>query len=92
MLVLLKLDFDKAYDKINWGLLFLSFEKMGMAQEFIEMVKMLVQDVKAIIYVNGCMTKKITIERSVRYSCPLSPHLFILVREVLNHMMKRAEH
>lgn len=66
MLVLLKLDFDKAHDNVSWELLFLIFEKMGMAQEFIEMVKMLVQDVEAVICVNGCITKTFTIERGVR--------------------------
>lgn len=66
MLVLLKLDFDKAYDKVSWELLFLIFKKMGMSQEFIEMVKMLVQDVEAVICVNGCITKTFTIERGVR--------------------------
>jgi hypothetical protein len=59
------LDFDKTYNKVSWELLFLVFEKMGMAQEFIEMVKMLVQDVE-VICVNGCMTKTFTIERGVK--------------------------
>ncbi len=65
-LVLLKLDFHKAYDKVSWELLFLVFEKVGMAQESIEMVKVLVQDVEAVICVNGCITKTFTIERGVR--------------------------
>jgi hypothetical protein len=56
------LDFDKAYDRVSWELLFLVFKKMGMAQEFIEMVKMLVQDVEVVICVNGCITKTFTIE------------------------------
>jgi hypothetical protein len=44
-----------------------------MAQESIEMVKMLVQDVEVVICVNGCITKTFTIERGVRWGCPLAP-------------------
>jgi len=42
---MLKLDFAKVYDKVNWSFIFDAMAKMGMVQEFIKMVNMLFKDV-----------------------------------------------
>jgi hypothetical protein len=89
-LVFIKLDFVKAYDKVSWGFLFMALEKMGMVVEFINMVKVLFQDMKAIVCINGGITSSFKVERRVRQGCSLAPYLFILVGEVLNFMMKEA--
>jgi hypothetical protein len=61
-----------------------------MVVEFINMVKALFQDVEATICINGGITSSFKVERGVRQGYLLAPYLFILVREVLNFMMKEA--
>jgi hypothetical protein len=45
-LVLLKQNFPKAYDRINWAFLFNAMERLGMPQEFINLVSLLFKDAK----------------------------------------------
>ncbi len=86
-LVFLKLDFTKAYVKVGWDFMSLAMEKMGMAMEFINMVKLLLKNEEAIICINGSITKAFKIKRGVRQGCPLAPYLFILVDQVLNFIV-----
>lgn len=58
-----------------------------MAQEFVGMVKMLIQDAETYICLKGT-TNVFKIGRGVKQGCPLAPYLFILAREVLIYMMK----
>jgi hypothetical protein len=70
--------------------MFDAMAKMGMAQEFIKMVKLLFKDAITTICLNGCITKSFKIKREVRHGCPLAPYLFLIVREVLNFMLKKV--
>ena len=40
--VILKIDFEKAYDKINWNLLFTCLEKRGFDKKWCEWIKKVV--------------------------------------------------
>jgi hypothetical protein len=86
-LVFLKLEFAKAFVKVGWDFMSLVIEMMGMAKEFINMVKLLFKNAEAIICII-CITKAFKIKRGVRQGCPLAPYLFILVDEVLNFMVE----
>jgi hypothetical protein len=63
--VFLKLDFAKSYVKVGWDFMSLAMEKMGMANEFINIVKLL-KNAEAIICINGSITKAFKIKRGVR--------------------------
>jgi hypothetical protein len=65
-LVFLKLDFAKAYNKVSWGFLFMVLEIMGMIVEFINMVKVLFQDVGTTICIKGGISSSFKLERGVR--------------------------
>ncbi len=78
------------YGKISWGFLFIALEKMGMVVEFINMVKVLFQDVKAKVCINWGIINSFKMERGLRQGCPLPPYLFILVQEVFYFMMKEV--
>ncbi len=63
---------------------------MGMAKELIGMVDLLFKNaIIAIICLNGGIAKTLRIGR--RGGCPLTPYLFIFVREVVNFMVKEVE-
>jgi hypothetical protein len=88
-LLLLKLDYTKAYYKISWLFLFEAKEAMGFEQTFIEMVKLLCRGVNIEVCLNGTLSKPFQILRAMR----LAPYLFLIVGEIINiqfHAIGRA--
>jgi hypothetical protein len=86
-LVLLLLDFEKTFDRIEWGFLFTALEKLGFEDTWIRWVRSLYQAASSTIKVNGAIGPDFRLARSVRQGCPLAPYLFILTTDVLGHMM-----
>jgi hypothetical protein len=56
-LVLLKLDFAKAYDRVSWKFLFQAMETLGFSQEFISWTKLLFSGATASMCLNGALSK-----------------------------------
>jgi hypothetical protein len=89
-MVLLKLNFVKAYNKVGWEFLLMAMQMMGLAKEFMMKVKLLFQDAKATICFIGGISRTFKIERGVKQGCPLAPCLVIFAGEVLKfHMVKK---
>ncbi|XP_072088190.1 uncharacterized protein [Arachis hypogaea] len=89
--VAIKLDMNKAYDRLEWDFL----EKVLRAFGFHEIwVKRLMACVKSTHYrfkINGELSKKIIPQRGLRQGDPLSPYLFIIAAEVLTILMNEAQ-
>jgi hypothetical protein len=90
-LIFLKLDYRKAFDRIDWRFLFACLESFGIDQNFIDLVKLLFTVASAAISINKSQTNCFNLRRKVRQDCPLAPYLSILVQEILNTMVKKAE-
>ncbi|XP_028118943.1 uncharacterized protein LOC114316485 [Camellia sinensis] len=56
--VLIKLDFEKAYDSINWGFLFDMFSKFGFGAKWINWMKECVTTARVSVLVNGSPTEE----------------------------------
>ena len=50
---ILSLDQEKAFDRVDWGFLFLTLEKMGFGQSFIRWVRLLYTRARCSILING---------------------------------------
>lgn len=86
-LVILLLDFEKAYDRVNWTFLEASMEKLGFSREWISWTSALYRDAESVLLVNGKKLPKFKVERSVRQGCPLAPYLYLFISDVLAYMV-----
>jgi hypothetical protein len=85
--VLLLLNFEKAFDRIEWGFLFKALERLGFSQTWVHWVTSLYRDATSTIILNGTLGPDFKLERSVRQGCPLAPYLFILAIDILGYML-----
>jgi hypothetical protein len=65
-LLLLKLDFAKAFDRVSWSFLFHAMEALGFDQTFVKLTKLLFTGATASVCVNGAPTKPFSVSRGVR--------------------------
>lgn len=89
--VILKLDFEKAYDTVNWEYLFNMMSSFGFQDKWIRWMKVCIQSVRVSVLVNGSPTNEFCPEKGLRQGDPLSPFLFNIVAEGLNILFQRAK-
>lgn len=90
--LVLKIDFEKAFDTIEWSFfLFHLLETLNFNKLCIDWLSAIFHSSRVSILVNGSPSKEFTPERGLRQGDPLSPLLFNLVGEVLHSMFERAE-
>lgn len=94
-MILLKLDFKKAYDTVHLPFLFRILETMGIPPSFMHLIKILFHGAEAAVCISGVNTEPIPVLRGVRQGCPLAPFLFLFVGEALNlaakHLVREGE-
>lgn len=61
-----------------------------MHETSINWTRMLFNNARESVGLNGSLGKEFRIERGLHQGCPLAPHLFFIVGEVLHHIFKKA--
>jgi hypothetical protein len=79
---LIMLDYQKAFDTVEWNFLYHTLLKFNLGKDFIRWVKILYENPTFSVKNNGWISKKVKMSRGVRQGCPLSALLFIIVVEV----------
>ena len=81
--VILSLDQEKAFDRVDWIFMQRVLATMGFGDNFRAWVSLLYRSANSRILVNGFLTEPFPVSRGVRQGCPLSPLLYVLVAESL---------
>lgn len=88
--LIIKIDFSKAYDSVDWSCLIQVMECMKFNQKWIMWIKALLETTKMSILVNGSPTEEFTPQKGIRQGDPIAPYLFLLIGEVLSMLINRA--
>ena len=88
--VLLKLDFQKAYDTINLESMELVLKEMGFDSKWRKWIRTCTTTASISILINGAPSKPFQMKRGLRQGDPISPYLFVMMAEVLNKMLSKA--
>ena len=81
--MIISIDAEKAFDKIQHPFMIKTFQKMGIEGTFINIAKAIYDNLTANIILNGEKLKEFPLRSGIRQGCPLSPLLFNIVLEVL---------
>ncbi|GLT97295.1 hypothetical protein SLE2022_148680 [Rubroshorea leprosula] len=85
-----KIDFEKAYDRVNWSFLDYMMQRMGFCATWRKWIRVCLETSLVSVLVNGSPTRQFTVSRGLRQGDPLSPFLFLIVVEGLNGLISTA--
>nr|CCA19828.1 reverse transcriptase putative [Albugo laibachii Nc14] len=85
------LDFEKAYDRVDWSYMFAVLSKMNCGNSFIQWTQLLYNNTNVSLLLNGTLSPKITPSRGVKQGDPLSALLLLMTIEPLRILMRRNE-
>jgi hypothetical protein len=89
-LAILHLDFEKAYNRVNWTFLRKCLSKLGFSPSWIRGIFALFSSARNRVLIAGRKGPFIQLSRSVRQGCPFAPFLFLFFAEALHMYLTAA--
>ena len=86
---LVALDFEKAYDKIDWSFIDRALGWFGIGVQYRNMVRCLYNGAMSCVINNGYASEFFVVSRGVRQGCPISPFLFVIAAEIMAINIRR---
>jgi hypothetical protein len=88
---ILKLDFEKAYDKVSWKFLLECLKLRGFNEKWCEWVNHMLTGGTVYVKINDHLGPYFMSHKGVRQGDPLSPILFNFVADCLTKLVKQAQ-
>ena len=88
--IVMKIDFAKAYDSVNWNCLLHIMECMNFGPKWRMWILAILKSTKMSVLVNGSPTPEFKPGKGIRQGDPLAPYLFILIGEVLHWLLSES--
>ena len=86
--IILSLDFEKCFDKVEHCALIGSLEYFGFSEYLVEWTKILYQDFTATVQNNGYLTYTFMLTKGIRQGGPASSFYFLICAEILAIQLK----
>ena len=81
--MIISIDAEKAFDKIQYPFMIKTLWKVGIQETYLNIIKAIYEKPTANIILNGAKLKPFPLRSEKRQSCPLSSLLFNIILEVL---------
>ena len=81
--MIISIDAEKAFDKVQRPFMIKTLNKVGIEGAFLNIIKAIYERPTANIILNGQNLRDFPLRSGTRQGCPLSPLLFNIVLEVL---------
>jgi hypothetical protein len=85
-----KLDMNKAYDRVEWFFLEKVMKRMGFAGRWINLIMMCVRSANYVVLINGSPMGRIFPTRGLRQGDPISPYLLLICIEAFSALLTQA--
>ena len=85
-------DFRKAFDLVQWDILFKTMSYLNFGEGFINYIRNLYKDIESCTTNCGYTNQYFSITRGLRQGCPLSSGLFTILVEVLGNKLRNSSH
>ena len=84
----LKIDLEKAYDKLEWSFIRSMLIKYNFPENLIEIMMSCISSVSTSLLFNGGSLEPFSPSRGIRQGDPLSSYIFILCMEFLGQLIQ----
>lgn len=89
--IIIKLDFSKAYDSVDWSCLLHTLSCLNIGDKWSNWIKDLLHSVKMSVLVNGSPTEEFVPTKGLCQGDPLALYLFLIIGEILTNLISRSQ-